>query len=116
MSVDFKYDPQYDTVLERLKERTLEGRIVWQETAEEDVFLAAVKGEQTFQIRKTCVIESLAEVEVVRVLVKDSEGETLFTTPGARGGVAFELFNLAKRIATGIDEKIDRTVQLLSNL
>ena len=47
MEINLKNDLNYDILVEKLIEKSRAGKLKWQETAEEDKFVAAVKGQQT---------------------------------------------------------------------
>ena len=115
MSVDFDKGPQYDAVVEALLEKTREGKLTWQETADPDTFLAAVKGKQTFEIR-----QDSEEPVLIDLVVRDGGGNVSFNvsfdTRHSLDSPAEDLFALAKRLATRVDEKIDATRRLLSDL
>ena len=112
MSIDFRGEPQYEALFQALLVKTKEGKLEWQETADERVFVAAVKGKQTFEIKWDRGQAGTG----VRLTVRDGQGKALFATPVQTGGTAVDTFEMAKRIATRMDEKIDETLQLLSHL
>lgn len=119
MSVDLSKEPDYDALIEKLIDLSLAGKLSWQETADENVFLAAVRGVQTFVIsrgeRKEKYIIAVGSHHMFRLTVQDQEGIRLFEheadTPDFRN-----LFDLARRVGSRLDDKLDSTLQLLNGL
>jgi hypothetical protein len=120
-------DPDYEPVLQALLEKTRAGKLAWKETADEDTFVATVKGEQSFEIILEPNPEGPTHVTVdgrtivprIPVLrVKDGAGKLLFETPKSMyvAVLTSELYGLARRIASRIDDKIEQTVELLNKL
>lgn len=146
MAIDLEREPEYDALFETLLEKTRDGKLVWQETAHEKTFVAAVKGVQTFEItgalkvpnRQATILgtkvppsqaeqEPVSEIrqlrgrddfltEAVALVVRDSQGNRLFQTPLNESPAARELFRIARRMATRIDEKIEASLELLGHL
>ncbi len=125
MTADFNATPDYDGLLQALLEKTKAGRLVWQETADEKAFLASVKGQRTFEIiLKPFPEDSLAAelmghekgvlIDQAVLVVRDANGKVLLETPPSR--LTSDLHDLARRIATHVDESIDSTLQLLERL
>lgn len=110
MLPDLSKHPDYDAVFQALIEKTRQGRLHWEETADVDEFVCAVKGQQTFSIRWDN--DSSHPV----LAVSDAEGKLLFTTYDYHGSRAGELFRLVRRLATHLDERIDASVELLNQL
>jgi hypothetical protein len=115
MAMNLEKEPDYNTLLQTLLQKTREGKLVWQETADASTFLAAVRGERTFEINLV-VSDASDYVQGVRLLVRDSEGKLLFDVSMPHRAPASSLYDLAKRIATRVDEKIDSTMELLGSL
>jgi hypothetical protein len=105
MATDFNRDLDYDALVFALINKTLEGKLAWQETADASTFIAAVKGERTFEISE--------DDRGAHLSVKDNRGKDLFyySSRDCR-----ELFALARRVALRLDEKLDSTVELLNQL
>jgi hypothetical protein len=120
MSINLEKQPGYEQIINALVKKTKEGKLRWQETAQERTFLAAVKGQRTFEISQDWVDTT----ERIRLVIRDVDGrpfvEQVFNITGPRlDAIANEVRNLyecAKRIALDVDEKVDDTVQLLSQL
>lgn len=121
-TIDFQNPPGYDELLYTLIEKTRQGKLEWQETAEEDRFLAAVKGVQTYDISAEFGGDRESEGRVVqdvqvRLTVRDREGRIfLDIRESGQDSAAYELFEVARRVAMRIDERIDQTVELLKSL
>ena len=115
MSSDLKQDHSYKTHIEKLIakliEKTHEGKIQWQETAREGTFLAAVPGEQTFEISRT-------DSRVRLVCRYGGEGNVSFQFETQSDEAALELHDLARGIALRLEERerIDRSLELLNRL
>ncbi|OHB68748.1 MAG: hypothetical protein A2V70_01795 [Planctomycetes bacterium RBG_13_63_9] len=107
MAVDLDKEPDYNVLLQALIDKTKAGKLRWEETADEDTFVAAVKGQRTFEV-------SGKDAPQFVVAVRDEEGKVFFQTPAS--SMARELFLLARRVALHVDEKIDSTMVLLENL
>ena len=125
--VDFEHEPEYDALCERLIDKTRQRKILWQETADPDAFIAAVKGVQSFEIRRACVAQpgpsdnvadfcsDVPELHVYAIIVKDKDGKQILshTSPGRLAGT---LFDLARRVGARVDERIESSLQLLDTL
>lgn len=108
MSVNLAEELNYDALLEAIVEKTRAGKIDWQETADPDSFIAAVKGRQTFSI-------SRMSDDRVFLVVRDGKGDEIFRTPPSVT-TARELFVLVQRIAAHLDEKVESTLELVNQL
>jgi hypothetical protein len=124
MPARFEAEPNYELVIEKLLEKTREGKIDWQPTADDDCFVAAVKGVQTYEIKRimgrTTVYLGAGPPErdvLVSLVVKDGNGREVFDVH-ERGldTPAYDLFEAARRVATRIDKHIDESLQLLNSL
>jgi hypothetical protein len=110
MAVNFEKEPSYDAMIRALLERTREGKLEWNETADEDAFLAAVKGQRTFEIRTE------GGRGPVQLVVRDAEGKVYLTTPPSVSNDAISLYRVARRLALRVDERVEDTVHLLDAL
>jgi hypothetical protein len=118
MSNDLNKDPEFDVLIEALAKKTREGKLRWEETAEENKYLAAVKGIQTFEISHRSYMTEWSQpdtVEETRLIVRGEDGRVLLdhTTDYL---VAYNLFKLAQRVAMRVDDRIDASLQLLNGL
>jgi len=109
MSVDFERELDYESLLQALIEKTKAGKIEWQPTADERAFLATVKGQRTFTISSNLLKGSL-------LTVKDAEGKIICEIQSGRPSTGWDLFEMARRMATNLDERLDETVQLIGDL
>lgn len=109
MSADLTKSPDYETLVASLLEKTLAGKIRWEETAVENSFLAAVKGRQTFQISGN---ENGADTELQ---VRDQDGKVRVKLTRTNQQM-MDLYSAARRIALGVDEVIDESLELLNSL
>ena len=133
MAVDLQRDPNYEVLIEALLEKTRAGRLVWHETADENTFLAALKGERTFEVtgrseefrretRESGLTDTVDMVSVhipigntdTVVRVRDEQGRVLFEIPPSPATA--ELYTLVRRIVTRVDENIDSTMEILEQL
>ena len=121
MSIDLRNDPNVEVLVEKLIEKTREGKLGWEQTAADDVFIAAVKGVQSFQIRREAV-EPFSGPFRFTLVVKDRDGNAAIEHSEAPIKTAYgagpleQLFLIAKRVACRVDEKIEESLQLLDRL
>lgn len=104
----------YEPFVQALLEKTREGKLRWEETADEDAFLVSIRGEQTVEIRSAPSI--LVNDNRYEVVVRDREGKVLFDFSALQRSTAASLYQQAKRIASRIDEKLDSSLQLVKSL
>lgn len=127
MTTDLNATPDYDALVQALVQKTKAGRLVWEETADENAFLASVKGERTFEISlklfsrdpRLAVFEGAlgdksGPISRAVLVVRDGNGKVLLETPPS--SLTSDLHGLARRIARHVDENIDSTLQLLEQL
>ena len=108
----------YGPLLDALIKKSAEGKLEWHETADENTFIAAVKGEQTYVVSlqtRRLPFEN-ANRPIYKLTAKDREGKVFLETPDAVLPKAQELFVLARRIARRSDQQLDAAVELLNNL
>ena len=113
MATDFERPPNYDALIVALIEKTKDGKLDWQETANPDLFIAAVKGKQTFEV------DSISNGSYVVLRAKDEEGKQLFQTPSepvALGGDLIKLYSVAQRVAMHLDERVGSSIDLVRTL
>jgi hypothetical protein len=113
----------YDELLDVLLRKTVEGKIDWRPTADESRFIAAVKGRQTFEIRRVERPYSLVpgapapNVTVFVTVRNEHEGEVImdFRVEGFET-LAYDLFEAARRKALRLDDRLNEAVELLNSL
>ncbi len=119
----------FGPLVEALYRKTLEKKLSWRETAEDEVFLASVKGALTIEVRRA---GSLCEL-----IGRDSQGRVTFHVqqPSLRpypaggsddlasimqDGVSVsplaQLHAAARRVALHIDEKLETSLKLIESL
>ena len=108
MTVDRNKAPDYQKLFQTLLNKTEAGKLRWEETASEDTFLAAVKGQQSFELRPVPGSAS------IHLTVRDAAGKVLFEVN--EGGAGRELYKFARRLALRIDDKLENSLELLSQL
>jgi len=92
-------------------EKTRAGKLKWEETADEEVFIASVGGNTTLKVSRDASSRyyqsalSLLD-ENGKVILVSSEPESMLD----------ELFTLARRIALKVDERVDRLMETLQKL
>ena len=132
MPTDLKNAPNYDGLISTLHKLSLEGKLKWQLTAAEGVYLVSVKGQQSFRISitethvtldvMTAEGKMLYKVNRPKVSTKSTSallpGNPFFppNTDTPEQTDLYRLFLLAKRIAEGIDEKVESTLNILNGL
>ncbi len=140
MTTDLSRDPNYDAILEALLEKTKAGKITWSATSEPSTFVAAVKGVQTYRLRREFEIQPPERmdnpniptaifaqprwtperrIEYTELTVLDENGKALFSIRqrvGVGPDYAGQLFAVAQRLVNHVDEKVDQTLQLLNAL
>ena len=77
MGTNLDKEPDYGAIFQALLQKTREGKLAWQETADAHTFVAAVRGERTFEI--SLVFDDFRDiVQAVHLVVRDSEGKLFF--------------------------------------
>lgn len=123
MAMDLTKDPDFSALFEKLLEKTVAGKLEWQETAVEDTFLAAAKGIQTFEIAlvdqalKFGAFSASGKTKAVVLKVKDKDGKLVLKhVERVQDSPAFDLFQVARRVAMRVDEKIESSLEVLESL
>jgi hypothetical protein len=105
-----------------IQTKTREARIPWEVTADEYVFVAAVKGKYVFEFRPYTFVDQLDGEPhgYPSIAFKDAERELMVlsnrTLSGVPGPEIEELYQLAKRQALRVDEKIDEALDDIGEL
>lgn len=116
---DLTKNLDYQPLIRILLQKTEEGKLLWQPTADERWFLAPAGGQQTFEIGR---LESGYEL-----LSRGADGGLLLSIeryaadaelPSERKEYVLlaRLYDHAKRIARRIDENVESTLTLLEKL
>jgi hypothetical protein len=105
-----------------LLEKTKAGRLKWEPTATENVFIASVGGGTTLRIGLTTVddFNDLGRpdtIEVPELKLLDEKGRMLWEIHQhqVKGGL-WPLFRLAQRVANKLDERMASLMESLQNL
>ena len=106
MELKGQNEPEYDAIFEALLTKTREGKLEWHETADENTFLAAMRGVRTFQVSADYGAGR------IQLVVKDEVGNVYLSTPFLQAEQARELYELARRLALHVDERVENTVEL----
>ena len=95
-------------------EKTRAGKLKWEETAGEEVFIASVGGNTTLKVWRDDSFGSPAYYHCTLSLL-DENGKILLESrePDA---MLDELFTLARRIALKVDERVDKLMETLQKL
>jgi len=110
MSPDTTQPPTLDQLIATLIEKTEQGKLHWDSTAQEDTFFCAVKGEQTFTV-------SSNEQGSAQVLsVRDRDGQLVIKHTSSGNPAMRDLHEIARMDALGITVGVDRSLRLLNSL
>ena len=111
-------DPKAVQFLKEVLSKTKEGRIRWEPTATDTVFLAAIAGKFTLSISEFYPRDSWGDPQYA-LLLRDSDDRILTRVTG-ENEVGLddlrELYEKARRQALHVDEKIDSLLGELSKL
>ena len=91
-------------------DKTKAGKLKWEETADENVFIASVGGNTTLKIRQS---ENWQYPNTLSLL--DENGKLLSQISDPQTLIQ-ELFELARRIALKVDEKVEALIETLQKL
>ena len=109
-------DPKALKLFQEVLEKTTAGRIRWEPTAEENLFIAPIGGQFTLALSKYVTATGAIDVGLT---LKDKERELVRVTPDVKGvsiSGFLELFEGASRQANRVDEKIDKVLGELQKL
>jgi hypothetical protein len=117
MTTDLNKELDYGPLVEALIEKTLQGKLQWMETADEETFLAAIKGERTITIQRDWGKEAGESFFLVKVHGVDGKEAFSFSSgTDPMFNNLDRLYDLAMRQARRVDENIEGTLQLLNDL
>jgi hypothetical protein len=102
-------------LVDKLHERTVERRIIWELGDEPDEYVSTLQGKMKFTIRR--IRENYRYVLTMR----NETEEVVFrishdNLPSSSSEALLRLFKLAERIAKQIDEEVDKAIDLLDTL
>lgn len=112
-------EDRYLSLISALLDKTKAGKLRWNATPDPQRFLAAVKGEQTFEIRSSTAPDGIhPEPFQLQVIVRGFDGQkTLeFRISTHTKSPAYELFSKAQADASRIDDRINEALELLNSL
>ena len=92
-------------------EKTKAGKLKWEETADEDIFLVSVGGNTTLKIRQGQDWRDPADT----LSLLDENGKLLWVIRDPQPLIG-ELCELARRIALKVDEKVEAFLETLQKL
>jgi hypothetical protein len=106
---------QLDQLVETLLEKTKTGKLDWRPTAVENTYVAAVRGIKTYTLQTEEADDSQRRV---RIVVKDTWGnvELDFTRKIIDGSPVMALLEAAAQVASRMEERIHRSLELLNSL
>ena len=90
-----------------LVEKTKAGKLKWEETLEENAFIASVGGNTTFKVQRKPDGHTLSLFDEKGTLVWDTQQPWLLLE---------QLFGLARRVALKVDERVDALMETLQKL
>jgi hypothetical protein len=112
----------FEPLISKLEEKTKAGKVPWQPTAVDSVFVAAV-GDSTFRIRlKDMSSEWEREPNIVPFLdLFDTEGKIIWSVAGGEVPIDLRLrmnrlHELAQRVANRVDERVHGMIAALDDL
>ncbi|MDQ3332331.1 MAG: hypothetical protein M3552_17060 [Planctomycetota bacterium] len=130
MATDFRQGVNYGPVIAALLRKSLEGKIDWRETAEDEAYLASVRGEMTFEISR--------RGDACELIAKDQRGRTVFRvdepfilphaywtpldqheadqTGDEPVSTLGHLHTVARRVAMRVDERLTSSLRLIEGL
>lgn len=114
-SGEYDVDPNYDKLVDKLHQRTVERKILWELGDVVDEYVASLKGKVTFTLKR--IKENYRYVLTMR----NETGEVVFrishaNLASASSEALLRLYKLAERIARQIDDEVDKAIELLDNL
>jgi len=97
-------------------DKTKAGKLIWEETADENLFIASVGGSATVEVRRPSSDYSpTAENYYYTLCLLDENGKVLWVIDEPQTLIQ-ELFGLARKIALRIDEKVEAFLETLQKL
>ena len=110
------YAAQFDAapLLTAILEKTMAGKLKWDETADEDIFLVSVGGNTTLKVQRKLLDQRDAVHRYILSLL-DENGKLMWEIEEP-WPLTKELFVLARRVALRVDERVDALMGTLQKL
>ena len=113
-------DPKARQLFEEVFQKTSHGRIQWEATAEENLFIAPIGGQFTLAVSHHRGGDRWGEeYDYVSLKLKDKERELISVTSEVEDVPDIqlrELYEIARRQANKVDDKIDKVLNELGKL
>ena len=108
------YENQLDPIplLHALIDKTQAGKLKWDETADENIFLVSVGGNTTLKVRR--LFNSLGD-DFHYLSLLDENGKLIWEI-NQPSGLIEQLFVLARRVALKVDERVEALMGTLQRL
>ena len=108
------YETQLDPVplLNALINKTQAGKLKWDETADENIFLVSVGGNTTLKVRQA---RDVYRGTYHLLALLDEDGKLIWEVETPSSQIE-ELFVLARRIARKVDERVEALMETLQKL
>lgn len=114
-------------LVEAIVEKTKAGKLNWEETAAENVFIASVGGDTTFKVSSETRGERLIrtgevptffydDTEMKKLTLLNEYGKPLVEVWQDEDPAVGELFDLARRTALNVDERVKSVIEVLQKL
>jgi hypothetical protein len=110
-------------VIQRLIEKSREGKVKWEPTADKRAFVASIGGATTFRIRKIDLpgddqYGQPITYEAPELSMLDDKGRLLWEIDDSdiKGRELWQLFEVARRIGNRLDERFASTLAVLDEL
>jgi len=105
-------------------EKTKAGKLGWKATARDDVFIVSVGGDTTIKVSLDTVeipgSKALAghgiTTELRRLILMDEQGNTLVDVGHDKVPAVAELFELARRNALNVEQRVQSLMEVLQKL
>jgi hypothetical protein len=107
-------------LLERLLNKSREGKLKWEPTADRRAFVVSIGGKETFKIYQTEEQGpngwgGFDTYDVERLQMLDEKGKILWHISSPRGPLS-ELYKLAQRIGNQLDQRLNDAISILEKL
>jgi hypothetical protein len=113
-------DPKALNLFRELLLKSTEGKIPWEATADDEIFIAPIKGKYVFEIRSYEYLDNWGNrMGDPIILFKDGDRELLTMSSDITGidsGALKQVYQIAKRLALNIDQNIDEALNDIKEL